>query len=110
MPIPDGDPVFSSAVEVELRDGTTHRTYQAGFRGHPVRPASAGDIEDKFRENAGGVLGPELTEAVVAAVGRLDDLATVAEVTGLLSKENRDAFRARVHAHPARPHRVPGEA
>jgi 2-methylcitrate dehydratase PrpD len=51
MPIPEGDPIFSAKVDIELKDGTTYSAYQAGFRGHPSHPATGTDVEEKFRDN-----------------------------------------------------------
>ncbi|HEY4017276.1 MAG TPA: MmgE/PrpD family protein [Pseudonocardiaceae bacterium] len=72
MPIPDGDPVFSAKVEIVLHDGTTLEHYQAGFRGHPSHPATAAEVEGKFRENIAGLIAMERADALVAAVGKLD--------------------------------------
>jgi 2-methylcitrate dehydratase PrpD len=84
MAIPEGDPVFSTQVDVVLRDGTTLSHYQAGFRGHPSLPASAGDIEAKFRDNTAATLPADRADALVAAVLALDTGGTARTVTGLL--------------------------
>jgi 2-methylcitrate dehydratase PrpD len=84
MPIPDGDPVFSAEVDIVLRDGTTVGHYQAGFRGHPVHPATAADIEGKFHENTRDLLTAEDAAALVAAVATLETSDTVRSVTTLL--------------------------
>jgi len=81
MQIPDGDPAFSARVDIELHDGTTYSRYQAGFRGHPSRPANAADIEQKFRANV-----PDLdrAQAIMDAVGALDKLDDVRPLARLL--------------------------
>jgi 2-methylcitrate dehydratase PrpD len=84
MPIPAGDPIFSSAVEIELKDGTIHRAYQAGFRGHPSHPATRADIEAKFQENVQGLIEPERADALMAAVVSLETQATVTPLTSRL--------------------------
>ncbi|GHJ41681.1 MmgE/PrpD family protein [Streptomyces sp. TS71-3] len=84
MPIPEGDPIFSTRVDIELKDGTAYGAYQAGFRGHPSRPAGDADIREKFRENVDGLIAPERADALAAAVDRLETLETVAPLTGLL--------------------------
>jgi 2-methylcitrate dehydratase PrpD len=84
MTIPDGDPVFSARVDIIMRDGTTFGHYQAGFRGHPSRPATAADLERKFRANTRGLITGERADALVAAVGSLETRDTVRSVTTLL--------------------------
>jgi 2-methylcitrate dehydratase PrpD len=84
MPIPDGDPVFSAKVEIVLHDGTTLQHYQAGFRGHPSHPATAAQVEGKFRENTLGLITAGRADALVTAITNLQSCATVRTVTGLL--------------------------
>ncbi|MEO3745061.1 MmgE/PrpD family protein [Plantactinospora sp. B5E13] len=86
MPIPAGDPIFSARVDVELHDGTRLGHYQAGFRGHPTRPATRADIEEKFHTNVTAVLGTENAQAVMAAVAALDSLTDVAPLTRQLRR------------------------
>ncbi|HSK29634.1 MAG TPA: MmgE/PrpD family protein, partial [Candidatus Limnocylindria bacterium] len=43
-------------VEITLKRGTKHRARLAFARGHPKRPASRAEVEDKFRQCADGVL------------------------------------------------------
>ena len=63
MPIPKGDPIFSTTMDIELTDGTTYRAYQAGFRGHPSRPATRADVD--------GLISSERADALVAFVNSL---------------------------------------
>ncbi|MEV4756967.1 MmgE/PrpD family protein [Micromonospora sp. NPDC049559] len=86
MPIPAGDPVFSARVDVELSGGGTVGHYQAGFRGHPTHPASAAEIEEKFRANVAGILAPGDERAVVEAVAGLDLRDDVRGLTALLRR------------------------
>ncbi|WP_432939266.1 MmgE/PrpD family protein [Kribbella sp. CA-253562] len=81
MPIPDGDPVFSAKVDLELRDGTTYSHYQAGFHGHPSRPASVSDVEEKFRAN---LADPQRARAILDRVRELDRLDDVRPLMSLL--------------------------
>jgi 2-methylcitrate dehydratase PrpD len=90
MPIPDGDPVFSADVDVILRNGVTLNRRQVGFRGHPSRPASAGQVREKFRENATARLGPERTRALIEAVAALDEPTGMQTVTGLLGASSTE--------------------
>lgn len=89
MPIPEGDPIFSTKVDIELKDGTTYSAYQAGFRGHPSRPATEADVEGKFRENVDGLISPERADALVALVNSLETQDTVTPVTALLGVDDR---------------------
>jgi len=84
MPIPEGDPIFSTKVDIELTDGTTHSAYQAGFRGHPDRPATKAEVEEKFRENVDGLISPERADTLVALVDTLETRGSLAPVTALL--------------------------
>jgi 2-methylcitrate dehydratase PrpD len=91
MPIPEGDPVFSAEVDIVLRDGRTLSHRQVGFRGHPSRPATAAEIEGKFRDNAAGLITAERAAAVVGAVTGLDSSDDIGELTGLLGPDARRA-------------------
>jgi 2-methylcitrate dehydratase PrpD len=89
MPIPDGDPVFSAKVEIVLHDGTTLEYYQAGFRGHPSHPATAAQVEAKFRENTLRLIAADRADALVAAVRNMESHETVSAVTALLGTGDR---------------------
>ncbi|WP_181387223.1 MmgE/PrpD family protein [Streptomyces sp. Act143] len=81
MPIPEGDPVFSTRVDIELHDGTVLSAYQAGFPGHSSRPATREDIERKFRTAVAGVVPAERAAALLTAVAALEEHDTVRAVT-----------------------------
>jgi 2-methylcitrate dehydratase PrpD len=49
---------IDTEVEIALKRGPVHRGGAAFARGHPSRPASRGDIEEKFRQCAAAVLPP----------------------------------------------------
>jgi 2-methylcitrate dehydratase PrpD len=86
MPIPPGNPVFSARVDIELRDGTRLGRYQAGFRGHPSRPATSADIERKFTANVAAVLDGDTGSAIIEAVATLDQSDSVHPLTALLRR------------------------
>jgi 2-methylcitrate dehydratase PrpD len=46
-------------VEITTQRGVTLGGRDSVARGHPSRPASRGDIEDKFRQCAGEILSPK---------------------------------------------------
>jgi 2-methylcitrate dehydratase PrpD len=89
MPIPEGDPIFSAKVDIELKDGTTYSAYQAGFRGHPSHPATETDVEQKFRDNVEGLISTDRADALVALVNGLETQDSVAPVTALLGVNAR---------------------
>jgi 2-methylcitrate dehydratase PrpD len=83
LSIPDGDPPLSARVDVELRDGTVLSHYQPGFRGHPSRPATYGEVAEKFRHNATAAVSADRATALLRAVAALDscdDFRTVASL------------------------------
>jgi 2-methylcitrate dehydratase PrpD len=84
MPIPAGDPVFSARVDIELHDGTHLEHYQAGFRGHPSRPATPADIERKFTGNVAAVLGDKTAAAIIETIRALPECDSVESLTALL--------------------------
>jgi 2-methylcitrate dehydratase PrpD len=49
---------IDTEVEIALKRGPVHRGRAAIARGHPSRPTSRGDIEEKFRQCAAGILPP----------------------------------------------------
>jgi 2-methylcitrate dehydratase PrpD len=82
---PDGFPMLSARVEVRLRDGRELATLQRGFRGHPVNPATAGEIEAKFRSNLLGLRSTDETEEMLALTRSLDAVRDLRHLTGLLA-------------------------
>jgi 2-methylcitrate dehydratase PrpD len=89
MPIPEGDPIFSAKVDIELKDGTTYSAYQAGFHGHPSHPATETDVEQKFRDNVEGLISTDRADALVALVNGLQTQDSVTPVTALLGVDAR---------------------
>jgi 2-methylcitrate dehydratase PrpD len=81
MDIPTGDPGLSARVEVVLRDGSRFGAYQPGFHGHPVWPATDGDVEAKFRANLDGVLSTAAAENIVQTIRALEKTTDIAELT-----------------------------
>jgi 2-methylcitrate dehydratase PrpD len=60
-------------------------------RGHPERPLSEAERLQKVRDCAGPVLGAHGAEALIDAVGRLESLRDVRELTALLAPAGADA-------------------
>lgn len=89
MPIPEGDPIFSTKVDIELKDGTTYSAYQAGFRGHPSHPATGTDVEQKFRDNVEGLISADRADALVALANSLEAQDSLAPVTAMLGVDAR---------------------
>ena len=77
MEIPDGDPNLSARIEIELRDGRRLDACTPGFHGHPARPATDQDIQDKFRANLNGVTPKQTAQAIIDSVASLEHAASV---------------------------------
>jgi 2-methylcitrate dehydratase PrpD len=60
-------------------------------RGHPERPLSEAERLQKVRDCAGPALGARGAEALIDAVGRLESLRDVRELTSLLAPAGADA-------------------
>ena len=81
------DPALSgvqAAVEVELNDGSKLSSRCEHPRGSYENPLSRAQIESKFRTYAKGVLSDAHTEETIAAVSRLEDLASVRRLMDML--------------------------
>jgi 2-methylcitrate dehydratase PrpD len=72
------------AVEIEMVDGKTLSSRCEHPRGSPKNPLSRAQIETKFRSYAKGVLPDAQCEAAIAAVNRLENLASARELMDLL--------------------------
>ena len=81
---PDGFPMLSARVGVRLRDGREFTTVQRGFRGHPANPATAEEIEAKFRTNLQGLRSTDEIEEILALTRSLDEVRDLGHLTGLL--------------------------
>jgi 2-methylcitrate dehydratase PrpD len=95
---PDGFPMLSARVEVRLRDGREFTTVQRGFRGHPANPATAEEIEAKFRANLVGLRNTDETEEILALTRSLDKLPDLTYLIGLVAAP---AGRTGPARHPA---------
>ena len=73
-----------ATAEIEMADGRTLSSRCEHPRGSPENPLSRAQIEDKFRTYAKGVIPDAKFEEVIAAVSRLEDLASVRELMDLL--------------------------
>ena len=82
---PDGFPMLSARVDVRLRDGREFTTVQRGFRGHPANPATAEEIEAKFRTNLQGLRSTDEIEEILALTRGLDEVPDLGYLTGLLA-------------------------
>jgi 2-methylcitrate dehydratase PrpD len=80
----DAPALTQSRVSIRLRDGRTLRAYADGARGYPARPASARELDDKFRACAGCVLDSARTEAAIGMMRSLDELAETRTLTECL--------------------------
>ena len=79
------------AVEIEMADGKKFTARCEHPRGSPQNPLSRAQIEAKFRTYAKDVLPDSQTEAAVAAISRLENLASVRELMDMLRATERAA-------------------
>jgi 2-methylcitrate dehydratase PrpD len=77
--------MLSARVDVSLRDGRKFTTVQRGFRGHPANPATAEEIEAKFRANLGGLRSADEIEEILALTRSLDEVRDIGHLIGLLA-------------------------
>ena len=78
-------PLTQALVSVRLRSGRVVSMRANGARGYPEQPASAEELEAKFRANAERACAPDAVEAALAALARFDELPDVRRLTALLA-------------------------
>src|SRR6478609_1759721 len=81
------DPALTGAqavVAIEMADGTTFEARCEHPRGSFENPLSRAQIEGKFRTYAGSRIPPARGEEVIAAVNRLEELASVRDLMDML--------------------------
>ncbi len=72
------------AVEIEMADGATLKSFCEHPRGSFENPLTRAQIEDKFRTYAKGVLTDAHAEEVIATVARLEELPSARKLMDLL--------------------------
>lgn len=72
-------------VTIRMRSGETHVAEIRYPRGHEMSPMSDAEIEAKFRDLCGGVLGAKGCDRALQALWQLERMEDAAEVTALLS-------------------------
>jgi 2-methylcitrate dehydratase PrpD len=72
---------WPASIEIRTVGGQTFRAVEAVGRGHPDKPASIHDLEQKFRECAAPVLAPEAVGRVLELVSRLEEVPRVCDLT-----------------------------
>jgi 2-methylcitrate dehydratase PrpD len=82
---PDGFPLLSARVDVQLRDGREFTILQRGFRGHPANPATAAEIEAKFRANLQGLRSAAETEEILTLARNLDTVSDLRRLCELVA-------------------------
>jgi 2-methylcitrate dehydratase PrpD len=73
------DAGIDTEVEIHLQAGAIHRLRGSIARGHPIRPASRADIDEKFRQCGAGVLRPRNIESFLRAFPRLERARPIAD-------------------------------
>jgi len=64
---------FPGGVQITLRDGRTLEADMPHQRGGPENPMTAGDVREKYRENAGLALDEDAVEALEEAILALEE-------------------------------------
>jgi 2-methylcitrate dehydratase PrpD len=78
-----------SEVEIVMDEGRRLRAQSAIARGHPRLPASAADMESKFRQCALGILNARSIARFLDAIGSIDQMASVTTLLGPLRPNRR---------------------
>jgi 2-methylcitrate dehydratase PrpD len=76
---------FPNRVEVVLKNGQRYETRIDFPKGSAEHPMSFAEVAGKFRSLAGPVVSGGKMEAIIDAVGRLEELKSIREFTGLLA-------------------------
>jgi 2-methylcitrate dehydratase PrpD len=74
----NGRKMLDSAIEVDLKDGTTLRGETDLSRGHPGNPLSGEDLEGKFFDLVDPLRGPAAKE-LLSVIQRFESFDTIAD-------------------------------
>jgi 2-methylcitrate dehydratase PrpD len=85
MDFAPGASQLGATVEVTLRDGETLCARADTFRGQPARPASKGELAEKFFRLATEPLGEARARRLFDLIDHLEDLEDLDELTSLLA-------------------------
>jgi 2-methylcitrate dehydratase PrpD len=80
----DAPPLTEARVIVTLHDGRRLERMAKGARGYPERPASAAELEAKFRTCAARALDAERVNGTLAALRDLEHVRDVRQIVGML--------------------------
>ncbi len=72
----------SAKVEIETTDGRVLKHYATTRRGDPDAPLSDSELEEKYRELAGPVLGDAEAESLLAAIWGIDRVDNARDLVG----------------------------
>lgn len=75
---------YGGRLTVRFRDGREREVEELVNRGHPDRPLSDDEVREKFFRNARYRLDEASAEKLADAIGRLDELDSLADVAELL--------------------------
>ena len=75
---------FPARVTITLKNGTTFRETVLFPKGDPQDPLSAGELEQKYRDNAQAMLGPARSGELLQAIYALPDARDVDALSALL--------------------------
>jgi 2-methylcitrate dehydratase PrpD len=77
-------PARQAIVEIETKDGRKLRHHAKAVRGTPDNPMTGAEIDAKARDLIEPIVGPRRAEALVTAVGKLEEVRSVRELRPLL--------------------------
>ena len=77
-------PLSHARVTIRLRDGRVLTQSADGARGYPARPASDEELRAKFSQCARRILPQPAADHAWAALTRIEHVADISELTGLL--------------------------
>ena len=84
----DAPALTQSRVTVQLRSGRALSAYVDGARGYPARPATAHELDKKFRECAGLLFEAPRVDAATNMLHDLEQLTNVRRLTECLSDKS----------------------
>ena len=81
--------VLSPEVRIRTSDGAVYERQEYCAKGHPRKPFTRHDFEQKFLNNTTAVIGKARANQVMRAIDRLDGCSDISELTGLVRIEKR---------------------
>ncbi len=81
----EGQPPYTSYIDIELADGTWLHGKTAMFRGHPENPLTDGELRHKFEQLTVPVVGTAISERLYQTAAHFEQPGSLLELTTLLA-------------------------